>query len=131
MLMGSFIIRVAEITTIILCTCFPMMPRFVALVRDRYSPPKSSLPAPIRMVVRKSKIFKVGNAQNSIGIGGTDLQEADMAWLDSPYQQLGEEESNRKTRQSVIRELGSKRSVGIEMATRDQLNAKSRVASMV
>ena len=83
------------------------------------------------MVVRKSKIFKVGNAQNSIGIGGSDLQQADMDWLNSPYQQLGEEENKKGARQSVIRDLGSKRSVGIEMATRDQLNAKSRVASMV
>ena len=30
--------RLAEITTIILCTCFPMMPRFVKLIKNRRGP---------------------------------------------------------------------------------------------
>lgn len=99
--------------------------------------------------VRKSRIYKVGHVQNSTGIGTGDLQEVDMAWLKSPYQQLaeeenkrstrediirqqlGEEENERSTREDIIRDLGSKKTVGIEVATRVQLNAKSRVASIV
>ena len=54
-----------------------------------------------------------------------------MAWLDSPYQPLGEEENERTRRQSVIRDLGSKRTVDFEMVTRNQLNTRSCVASIV
>ena len=53
-----------------------------------------------------------------------------MAWLKSPYQPLGEQEYKRSRQTDVIRDMGSKRTVDIEMATWDQLNAKSRVASM-
>ncbi|CAF9928118.1 hypothetical protein IMSHALPRED_007390 [Imshaugia aleurites] len=119
----------AEITTIILCTCFPMMPRFVRLLSDRFSHTGPSPPSP-KMKVRKSKIFRVGNAQSSTGISSVGPQEDDMAWLKSPYQQLGEEGSDSNGQKDVVRDLGTKRTVDIEMATWDQINAKSRVASM-
>ena len=54
-----------------------------------------------------------------------------MAWLNSPYQPLGEEENESTRRQSVIRDLRSKRTVGFEMVTRNQLNTRSCVASIV
>lgn len=121
----------AEIATIILCTCFPMMPRFVKLITDRCSSPKSSSPSRIPNV-RRLKIVKVGNAQTSIGISsGAPQEEEDIAWLKSPYQHLGEEGNYRSEREEVVRDLGTMRTVDIEMATWDQLNARSRVASMV
>lgn len=54
-----------------------------------------------------------------------------MEWLKSPYQKLGEEWYEKSGHTDVIRDMGSKRTVDIEMATWDQLNAKSRVASMI
>ncbi|KAF6234091.1 hypothetical protein HO173_007510 [Letharia columbiana] len=121
----------AEIATIILCTCFPMMPRFVKLITDRCSSPKSSSPSRIPNV-RRLKIVKVGNAQTSIGISsGTPQEEEDIAWLKSPYQHLGEEGNYRSEREDAVRDLGTMRTVDIEMPTWDQLNARSRVASMV
>lgn len=122
--------RLAEIALIILCTCFPMMPHFVKLVKDRYFRPKPPSPMPNR-IIRKSRIVKVGNAQNSIGISGEGPQEADKVWLKSPHGQLGDEEGERAVPIDVIRDLGIKKTVDIEMASWDQLNAKSRVASMV
>ena len=179
--------RAAEITAIILCACFPILSDFVALVRERFSHLPSSLPSPIKPV-RKSRIFKIGSAQSSLGIGsgdpqevdmawlnrpyqhsrddergesvssapspivpvrksrlfrvgsarvsscgvsGGDPQDVDMAWLKSPYQQLREDGDKRGGEENVVRDLGSRKTVGIRMASRDQLNAKSRVASMV
>ena len=131
MLIHSIVSRLAEIATIILCTCFPMMPRFVKLITDRCSSPKSSSPSRIPNV-RRLKIVKVGNAQTSIGISsGAPQEEEDIAWLKSPYQHLGEEGNYRSEREDVVRDLGTMRTVDIEMATWDQLNARSRVASMV
>ena len=106
------------------------MPRFVKIITDRYSNSKFTSPSPV-LNVRKSKIFKVGNAQSSIGLSSGGQQEDDKDWLKSPYQKLGEEEYERSGKTDVIRDMGSKRTVDIEMATWDQLNAKSRVASMV
>ncbi len=106
------------------------MPRFVKIITDRYSDSKSTSPSLV-LNVRKSKIFKVGNVQSSTGISNGGQQEDDMDWLKSPYQKLGEEGYERSGRTDVIRDMGSERTVDIEMATWDQLNAKSRVASMV
>ena len=128
-LISQFMSRLAEIATIILCTCFPMMPRFAKLISDRYAHSKPSLPSSV-VHVRRSKIFRVGNAQSSVGISSTCPKEEDMPWPKSPYQQLGEEESDWNWQKDVVRELGTKKSVDIEMATWDQVNAKSRVASM-
>ena len=69
--------------------------------------------------------------RRSLGIGSGVPQEADMAWLHSPYEQLGDEGEVRSGEVDVVRDLGSKKTVGIRMASRVQLNAKSRVASMV
>lgn len=123
-------IRLAEIASIILCACFPIMPRFVQLIRERYPTSQPSTPSPTRHV-RKSKIFRIGNAKSSTGINSEGPQEVHMAWLNSPYQPLGEEENESTRRQSVIRDLRSKRTVGFEMVTRNQLNTRSCVASIV
>lgn len=120
----------AEIATIILCTCFPIMPRFVKLVSDRYSTSQASKPSS-RANVRKSKIVKLADVQSSTDINsGRPPQEEDMAWLEGPYQRLDEHGNERAEQKDVVRDLGTKRTVDIEMATWDQLNAKSRVASM-
>ena len=125
--------RIAEITAIILCTCFPILLRSLTLVRDRFSDLHSPLPPKPIQRIRKSRIFKVGSAQSSLGTGsGVVPQDVDMAWLKSPYQQLGDKPGERSVeRQDVVRDLGSKKAVGVRMASWDQLNAKSRVASMV
>lgn len=122
--------RLAEIATIILCTCFPIMPRFVKLVSDRYSTSQASKPSS-RANVRKSKIVKLADVQSSTDINsGRPQQEEDMAWLEGPYQRLDEHGNERAGQKDVVRDLRTKRTVDIEMATWDQLNAKSRVASM-
>ena len=106
-----------------------MMPRFVSLLSDRFSHTKPSLPLP-KMLVRKSKIFRVGNAQSSTGFSSAGPQYDDLAWLKSACQQLGDEGSDSNVQKDVVRDLGTKKTVDIEMATWDQINAKSRVASM-
>ena len=107
------------------------MPHFVKFVsKDRYSKSKPSPALPTK-IIRKSKIVKVGNAQSSIGISSGGPQEPDMAWLKSPYRRLEDDGDERGGPNEVIRDLGIKRTVDVEMATWDQLNAKSRVASMV
>ena len=132
MLTGSIdTTRLAEIATIILCTCFPMMPRFVKLLADRYSRSQSSAPTP-RTNIRKSKIAKLANVQSSTDIDSSGPpQEENMAGLRSPYQRLSENGDERGEPKDVVRDTGTKRTVDIELETWEQLNAKSRVASMV
>ncbi len=69
------------------------------------------------------------SVKNSMGFVSA-VSEVDMDFLKSPYERLGEVEEGKSDGRSVVRDLGSKRTVGIEMASRDQLDAKSRVASM-
>ena len=83
------------------------------------------------MNVRKSKIVKVGYTQSSSGISSEGPKEVDMARLKSPYEQLGDVVDERGGHIDVVRDMGKKRTVDIEMAPWDQVNAKSRVASMV
>ncbi|CAD6592815.1 MAG: hypothetical protein ASARMPRED_006731 [Alectoria sarmentosa] len=123
----------AEVATIILCTCFPIMPRCLALLKDHYSTYNSkfnSSPPPIDKT-RHLKITKVGNAQSSMGISNSGTQEEDAAWQKSLYEHLGEDGIEDGERKDVVRDMGSLRKVDIELASWDQLNAKSRVASMV
>ena len=109
------------------------MSRCLALLKDRYSTYNSkfnSSPPPIDKT-RHLKITKVGNAQSSTGISNSGTQEEDTAWQKSPYEQLGEDGKEEGERKDVVRDMGSLRKVDIELASWDQLNAKSRVASMV
>lgn len=130
MLMGSIVIRLAEIATIILCTCFPMMPRFVRLVSEHYTSSKASSSSPM---TNKGglKTARVGKTQSSTGIHSEGQEEEDMAWLQSPYQQLGDRRNEGSEPDDVVKSLGTKRKVDIEMPAWDQLDAKSRAASMV
>ena len=73
----------------------------------------------------------IGPAQSSTGIGRGGAQEVDLAWLKSPYERMEDEEVGKSGRESVVRDLGSKRTVGVETATRHQLYTKSFVASIV
>ena len=134
-------IRLAEITTIILCTYFLTIPQSVQFIRTRYPRAKPPKPSPLQ-TIRKSKIFKLGNVQSSTGIsssssnnnnnnsssgsGGLPHEAVDMEFLKSPYEQLGDEESGM----SHVRDLGSKRTVDIEIAARHGLNTKSCVARL-
>ena len=109
------------------------MPRCLALLKDRYSTYNSkpnSSPPPIEKR-RRLKITKVRNWQSSTGISSSDTQEEDAAWQKSTYEQLGEDAHEEGARKDVVRDMGSFRKVDIELASWDQLNAKSRVASMV
>ena len=148
----STINSLAEITTITLCATFPSLPQSFQLLRDRFSLPQppphpptfsqpppfpssspSSLPSPIKRI-RKSKIFKVDNAKSSLGIGKGDVsvmdEGVDMHWLKSPYRSLGGEaqEEGKSGEVSVVRDLGSKKTVGIQ---RPRTDMKSWAASFV
>lgn len=112
------------------------MPQSVQFIRTRYPRAKPPMPSPLK-TIRKSTIFKLGNAQSSTGIssssrsssgGGGPAQEVvEMEFLKSPYQQLGDEERGV----SVWKDLRSKRTVGEEIAARHGLNTKSCRASFV
>lgn len=117
-----------EIATIVLCACFPMMPSFVRLVSEHYTNSKHSSPSP-KTDIRRLKIVKVNNVQSSTEISRGGQEEQFMAWAKSPYQQLRDEGNEGSERKAIVRDLGMKREVDIEMASWDPLNARSRVAS--
>ena len=66
--MSSPLLRLAEVASIILCTCFPMMPRLVKLISDRKAKPKptSYSNSPIRRAWRR-KIQHVGIDDSASG----------------------------------------------------------------
>lgn len=67
--------------------------------------------------------------QSSTEISRGGQEEQFMAWAKSPYQQLRDEGNEGSERKAIVRDLGMKREVDIEMASWDPLNARSRVAS--
>ena len=105
------------------------MPQFLKLIRDRSpSVPNPPLPSPIKKV-RKSRIFKIDNAQSTVDTG--PIEEA-MARLKPPHRQVAGIGNDASEGDDVVRrDLEKKRMVVIKTASFDQLNAKSRVASMV
>lgn len=101
----------AEIATIILCTCFPMMPRLVKLLRGRYFSSAPSLSASRR----RPPWRKPAKASTS---GGTSSDAYRVSSHDEgAYERLGEEGHNTR---GWGQDQGIQRTVDIELATRDQ-----------
>ena len=87
--MGSPINRLAEVTTIILCTCFPMMPRLVKLISDRRVKSKSYSTPPVGQAWKR-KFAILGQDDDSSGTGGAGLHAIERTTrIKSPYERLG------------------------------------------
>ena len=85
--MGSPMIRLAELASIILCTCFPMMPRLLKLISERRAKSKYYSTSPLGQA-GKRKIAIAGKGDSSGGAGGasSDASEA-TARLEGPFEQ--------------------------------------------
>ena len=85
--------RLAELASIILCTCFPMMPRLLKLISDRRAKSKYYSTSPLGQAWKR-KIAIAGKGDNSGGAGGagSDVTEV-TARLEGPFEQAwGSEE---------------------------------------
>ena len=76
--MSSHSLRLAEVASIILCTCFPMMPRLVKLISERRAKPNptSDSNSPIRRAWR-GKIQHVVIDDSASGEDGAGLHAAE------------------------------------------------------
>ena len=78
-----------------------MMPRFVKLVSEHYTRSKTSSSS--TMINKRSlKTIRVGNTQSSLGNHSEGREEEDMAWLQSPYQQLEDRANEESERKGVV-----------------------------
>lgn len=113
--MSSPIIRLAEVTTIILCTCFPMMPRLMKLISDRRArskPYKSYTTSPLGHIWKQISVIARKEDITSGG-GGTNSQAAEeIPSIKRPYERWGETEN---TASGSSREIS--RTEDIELAT--------------
>ena len=76
--MSSPLLRLAEVASIILCTCFPMMPRLAKLISDRKAKPKPTVysESPVRRAWRR-KVLRASMDDSSSGEDGAGLQAAE------------------------------------------------------
>lgn len=110
----------AEIATVILCTCFPMMPRLVKLISERKAKSKSYSTSPPGHAWKRT-MAKMGKDENSSGSSGDSSHATgETNRLDTSYEQLGEEEY--KTSGSSI---GILRTEDIELAMSGPLDVRS------
>lgn len=116
-------IRLAELSTVIICTCFPMMPRLVKVISKRYSKYLSSFSASPLVQAFKRSSRKYDHADNS--------QEEKLR-LERPYTKVG---GPGWTQASGLREqimhIGALRTVDCEMASPDEVERDSMVGSIV
>ena len=94
--MSSPIIRLAEVTTIILCTCFPMMPRLVKLISDRRARSKSYKSYTTSALGHAWKQISAIARKDDItsGAGGPNPQAAEeTTGIKRPYERWGEAEN--------------------------------------
>ena len=86
--MGSPLTRLAELASIILCTCFPMMPRLLKLISDRRAKSKYYSISPLGQPwKRKIAIARKGDSSGGAGGVSSDGTE-DAARLERPYEQI-------------------------------------------
>lgn len=112
--MDSPVSRLAEITTIILCTCFPMMPRLVKLISDRRAKSRSYSTSPLGHAWKRKKAND-STDESSSGAGSAGSHTAEQTIrLKRPYEQLEDEESNSSDSRIEIR-----RTEDIELAMFD------------
>lgn len=83
--------RLAELASIILCTCFPMMPRLVKLIADRRAKSKlksrSYLASPLEQAWKRVATI-AGKDYSSSGTGSASSQSAEETTrLKHPYEQ--------------------------------------------
>ena len=85
--LGLPMTRLAELASIILCTCFPMMPRLLKLISDRRAKSKYYSTSPLGQA-SKRKIAIAGKRDDSGGAGGASSDGTEeWARLERPYEQ--------------------------------------------
>lgn len=118
--------RLAEIASIILCTCFPMMPRLTRLISDRYSSYRSSSSSPSKPVSKRSTGTDRKYETSS------DAQGVSMHELNGPYKRSGDHEGTETSgSRAEIHSTGTHGHMSIELTTRDRLERESNATSMV
>ena len=79
--------RLAELASIILCTCFPMMPRLMKLISERRARSKYYSASPLGQAWKR-KITIAEKGDNSGGAGGVSSDGTEeTAKLEGPYEQ--------------------------------------------
>lgn len=132
-LMQLWSLRLAELATIILCTCFPMMPRFMKLVSEQ-RPKAGYVSSYLYGYFRKARsgVGTTGDTSRRGHDANSSLEDAeDMAQLDNRYVRLGDQRSVTDEEAGRTNPMMIKRTVDIELVTRDQTASERRAASMV
>lgn len=79
--------RLAELASVILCTCFPMMPRLLKLISDRRAKSKYYSTSPLGQAWKRN-IAIAGKGDNSGGAGGASSDGTEeTSRLDRPFEQ--------------------------------------------
>ena len=126
-IIDSHIIRLAEVATIILCTCFPMMPRLLKLISERKAKSKSKSKSPSPSASPLGHAWKRNRAngakdETSIGAGGagSHAAEGELTRSKHPYEQLGEEGQKMSDGST-----GMSRSEDVEFALWDRADVRT------
>ena len=82
--------RLAELASVILCTCFPMMPRLLKLISERRAKSKYYSTSPLGHA-RRQKIAIAEKGDNSGGAGGVSSDgTGETARLERPFEEAWE-----------------------------------------
>ena len=122
--------RLAEVASIILCICFPMMPRFVKLISDHRISHKSPS-ASTSETTPKRKPAKGLKAGISHDVWNTGSHTEDLARLKSPYERLEEATNELSGQETRVGGMGIRRTVDIELASWDGHDAEKGRTSIV
>ena len=77
--------RLAELASIILCTCFPMMPRLLKLISERRAKSKYYSTTPLGQALKR-KIAIAGKGDNSGGADGVSSDGTEETTRLEPYE---------------------------------------------
>lgn len=121
-------ISLAEIATIILCTCFPRIPRVLKLVSD--DSPSLNLFSTSSSSYFSRREPRIGNNDGGSRSGrAIGAQDEEMARLQDPYERMGDEICQPI---AVLIEPGRiRKTVDIELSTWDPTLVQCERASMV
>ena len=89
--MDSRVHRLAEVASIILCTCFPMMPRLLKLISDRKAKSKSHSTPRLGQVWKRKSTEDDSDESPSGATSSRSRTTKRVIRLQHPYEHLGDE----------------------------------------
>ena len=124
--------RLAEMATIILCTCFPMMPRFFIWIHSKCRDPRSQSPAPSAYLRRN----EATSGHHSRGKSGSTLLAKagagkNVAKPEKTYMQISENDMKSVGWWDRYHGPGIQKTVSIELTRHDATTREEGSSAMV